>query len=209
MPAPREAAGAGERCQFRVASLPELEGVGDVVVDVVVLRSVLIYVDDKRLAFQHLHRVLRPGGRLSLFEPINSFGFPEPPGWLWGFDLTGLESLGELVKSAYDAYLQPDRGDPMLGFDERDLLAWGQQAGFQDLTLIYEAQIGRQHPSAGMDLATFLDSAPNPMVPPFRRLLHDALEEDDRAAVEQRVAEQLALGDGRSRQAVVYFTAQA
>jgi ubiquinone/menaquinone biosynthesis C-methylase UbiE len=36
---------------------------------VVVIRSVLIYVAEKRTAFTHLHRVLRPGGRLSLFEP--------------------------------------------------------------------------------------------------------------------------------------------
>ena len=42
-------------------------------------RSVLIYVDDKRASFAALHRVLRPGGRVSMFEPINRFGHPEPP----------------------------------------------------------------------------------------------------------------------------------
>jgi len=40
-------------------------------VDVATTRSVLIYVPDKRAAFAALHRVLRLGGRISLFEPIN------------------------------------------------------------------------------------------------------------------------------------------
>lgn len=39
--------------------------------DAVVLRSVLIYLTEKALALRELHRVLRPGGRLSLFEPIS------------------------------------------------------------------------------------------------------------------------------------------
>ncbi len=204
-----DVAGAGDRAHLVETSLPELEGIGDAAVDAAVLRSVLIYVNDKALAFRHLHRVLRPGGRLSLFEPINSFGFPEPQGWLWGFDMSGLESLGELVKGAYAAHAQHDAGDPMLGFDERDLLEWAQQVGFHELTLTYEAQISSQHPAAGTDLATFLDSAPNPMVPTLRHVLREALTEEDKALVEQLFAEQLASGGGRNRQAVAYLTAQA
>src|SRR5439155_21188463 len=41
-------------------------------VDVVLTRSVLIYVDDKAEAAREFQRVLRVGGRASLFEPINS-----------------------------------------------------------------------------------------------------------------------------------------
>ncbi|WP_348240817.1 methyltransferase domain-containing protein, partial [Salmonella enterica] len=48
-----------------------LEGIADSSVDVVTTRSVLIYVDDKAAAFAAFHRVLKPGGRVSLFEPIN------------------------------------------------------------------------------------------------------------------------------------------
>ena len=50
-------------------------------------RSVLIYVADKAAAFAAMYRVLRPGGRISLFEPINRLMFPEPPDRFWGYDV--------------------------------------------------------------------------------------------------------------------------
>lgn len=200
-----DATGVTDRCEFVHAALPHLDGLDDACVDVVVLRSVLIYVTGKQAAFTHLHRVLRPGGRLSLFEPINAFGYPEPPGWLWGFDVSGLEPLAERVQAAYREH----HGDPcpMLGFDERDLLAWAEGAGFQDLRLDYEAQVGSRHPAADMDLSTFLRSAPNPLVPSFGQLLTEALEPADRQPLTRRFTEQLAVGRGLSRQAVSYLTA--
>jgi len=201
-----EAAGVADRCDFVVAALPELVGIGDEMADVVVLRSVLIYVPDKAAALRHLHRVLRPGGRLSLFEPINGFGFPEPSGWLWGFDMSGLEPLSTAVHAAYVRHTSRGGPDPMLEFDERDLLQGAQSAGFTDLTLTYEAQIGSRHPSAGSDLSTFLDSAANPTVPTFRQLLDEALTGPDRDLVERRIADQLTAGTGRTRQAVAYLT---
>lgn len=203
-----QAAGVAGRCRFQAASLPELAGIEDAAVDAAVLRSVLIYVPDKPSAVQHLHRVLRPGGRLSLFEPVNSFGFPEPAGWLWGFDMSGLESLAEAVQAVYAAHAGPAGTDPMLGFDERDLLEWARQAGFADLALVYEAQVQSRHPFAGGSLETLLDTAPNPRVPTFRQMLHEALDEADQAAVEQRMSARLAVGAGRTRQAVAYLTGQ-
>lgn len=200
-----EAAGVTDRCEFVHAALPHLDGLGDACVDVVVLRSVLIYVADKQAAFRHLHRVLRPGGRLSLFEPINAFGYPDPAGWLWGLDVSGLEALAERVHAVYREH----HGDPcpMLGFDERDLLEWSERAGFQDVRLHYEAQVGSRHPAAATDLSTFLRSAPNPLVPTFGEVLTEALPPGDRQLLTRRLEEQLAIGRGRMRRAVSYLTA--
>jgi arsenite methyltransferase len=62
-----------DRCQFVQAPASHLAGIDDNSVDAVALRSVLIYEADKAAAFSEFHRVLRPGGRLSLFEPINRY----------------------------------------------------------------------------------------------------------------------------------------
>jgi arsenite methyltransferase len=60
-----------DRCRFVQAPASQLAGIDDDAVDAVALRSVLIFEPDKAAAFAEFHRVLRPGGRLSLFEPIN------------------------------------------------------------------------------------------------------------------------------------------
>jgi ubiquinone/menaquinone biosynthesis C-methylase UbiE len=63
-------AGIADRCRFVEATATELE-IEDESIDVVTTRSVLIYVKDKERAFAEFHRVLRPGGRMSLFRLLN------------------------------------------------------------------------------------------------------------------------------------------
>jgi arsenite methyltransferase len=70
-------AGVLERCRFLEGPAEDLSELGGESVDVVTTRSVLIYVKDKDRAFAEFHRVLGPGGRISLFEPINRFGMEE------------------------------------------------------------------------------------------------------------------------------------
>src|ERR1700678_583470 len=63
--------GVLDRCSFVLAPADHLSSVSAGSVDIVTTRSVLIYVKDKAAALREFHRVLRPGGRISLFEPIN------------------------------------------------------------------------------------------------------------------------------------------
>src|SRR5207247_1004286 len=63
-------------------------------VDAVVIRSVLIYVVRKARAAAEFHRVLRPGGGASIFEPINSQ-------YEWFADV-GLSDLGAARRRALD-----------------------------------------------------------------------------------------------------------
>ena len=105
----------------------------DVSIDVVVTRSVLIYVDDKAEAAREFERVLRPGGRVSLFEPINSRNLR-----LWqAVDLSPLGDLGERLQEWTEVfYANPT--DPMLNFDDTDLERFFAEAGFAEVALSLE-----------------------------------------------------------------------
>ena len=81
------------RCQFLHASAQDLSALESQSVDVVTTRSVLMYVSERQQAFQHFYRVLRPNGRLSIYERINRFAFPEPPHRFLGYEVTPVMDL--------------------------------------------------------------------------------------------------------------------
>jgi arsenite methyltransferase len=95
-------------------------------VDAVCTRSVLIYVDEKAEAAREFFRVLRPGGRASIFEPINRRNTRLSEAVDFG-DLR--ERVAEWERGHYE-----DPTDPMLNFDEHDLDRHFRAAGFVDVT---------------------------------------------------------------------------
>jgi len=175
-----EGMGVLGRCRFVRASAEDLSAIGDASVDAVTTRSVLIYVKDKARAFREFHRVLKPGGRLSVFEPINRFRKPEPPHLFFGYDVTPVADLARKVREVYGR-LQPLGEDPMLDFDERDLLGLAEGAGFREVHLNYEAEIVRGGHS-GWDVPGWeelLDTAGNPKIPTLREAIAEALTPEE------------------------------
>ena len=168
-------AGVTERCRFVEAQAEDLRGVADESVDVVTTRSVLIYVEDKERAFREFHRVLRPGGRASIFEPINRFGLEERRG-TWGYAVDGEAArlIGKLIDSL--RRFQPE-DDPMFDFDERDLFALAERVGFFPVTLEYRAEAIPLEPRSW---ESFLHSAPNPKIPTFAEAMDAALTDAER-----------------------------
>jgi arsenite methyltransferase len=81
--------GVLDRSEFVEASADALP-LADESVDVVTTRSVLIYLLDKEPALREFHRVLKPGGRLSMFEPINSFCQEEKYLTYYGLSIAGV-----------------------------------------------------------------------------------------------------------------------
>lgn len=175
-----ERTGALERCRFVKAPAEDLGVIDDGSADVVTTRSVLIYVEEKERAFTEFHRVLRPGGRISLFEPVNRFGMEERR-CTWGYTAPGAEELMGKVGAVFEA-AQPET-DPMLDFDERDLLRLVEDAGFFPITLDYRAQI---KPIEARRWETFLHMSGNPKIPTFAEAMAQALtreEQDELASV--------------------------
>jgi ubiquinone/menaquinone biosynthesis C-methylase UbiE len=108
-----------DRCRFLEADAVDLGALPEGSVDVVTTRAVLIFVEAKQRAFDELFRVLRPGGRISVYEPINRFGHDERDEELfWFYPVDGLRELAARIAAVYTD-LQPPELDPMLNFDER------------------------------------------------------------------------------------------
>jgi arsenite methyltransferase len=97
-------------------------------VDAVVTRSVLIYVDDKAEAAREFARVLCPGGRVSLFEPLNRRNLLLTE----TVDFSPLGDLGDRLRTWNEA-LYATSDDPMLNFDESDLEQFFADAGLADV----------------------------------------------------------------------------
>lgn len=190
------------RFAFVQTGLPTLDGIGSNSVDVATTRSVLIYIDDIAGSFAALHRVLRPGGRLSIFEPINRFGRDDRTDRLWGFDMSGLEAIALKVRQQYDA-IAPGL-TTMFAFDERDLLRYAEAAGFVDLQLAYTAEVTR---SGGGTVDDMLRRAPNPLVPPLGEIVASALAPPEEAALRERFAAELAASRQDWRLATAYLSA--
>jgi arsenite methyltransferase len=188
------------------AGADDLRGVADRSVDVVTTRSVLIYVERKQAAFAEFIRVLRPGGRLSIFEPINSFAVGQAGRSLFGLDVTAVADLAAKVHHAYASV--PTEQNPMLNFDERDLLRWARAAGFAALELDYRAEIGVPEPPPTSDWEVLKKTAPNPLAPTLEEALTQTLTGQERDRFENHIRAVLAAGTpARKTLATVYLRA--
>jgi ubiquinone/menaquinone biosynthesis C-methylase UbiE len=193
------------RCRFVKASADDLSLLPDRSVEAVTTRSVLIYVSPKGKAFGEFHRVLKDGGMLSIFEPINRFASSEWNGKRFGgFDVSPVMDLAQKVEALYTR-LQPDT-DPMLDFDERDLFSHAESAGFFEVHLELQAEV-KPLDASQTDWDAFLHTAGNPRIPTLAEAMDEtlALAEIERFTAHLRPL--VESGQGTRRFAVAYLWA--
>ena len=173
--------GVLEHADFVQATADDLRAIPDASVDVVTTRSVLIYVDDKAAALREFHRVLRAGGRVSIFEPINNY-FPWDSSDFWGHDATPVRDLVEKIWTYEEWGEETDASDPMMNFDERDLVGFAESAGFAE---VHAELVVDVEPSTWFeDWTSMLDVAPNPNAHTIRESIEGALTPEERARFE-------------------------
>lgn len=199
----RRTADGDKRCRFVHASAEDLTGVADTSVDVVTTRSVLIYSHHKAAAFAEFFRVLRPGGRVSLFEPINRFVMQHRPNDLFGLGDSPVTDLLVKVRDVYRGAAE-DAELPMIDFDERDLISWAVSAGFEAVELDYRAQVDvPAEPIA--DWETLKRVAPNPLVPTYGEAIAAALTDDERERLDAHMTALAAAGTPTRRTMATAF----
>jgi len=198
-----------DRCTFLCASADDLSGVQDSATDAVTTRSVLIYVNEKQRAIQEFHRVLKPDGRLSVFEPINRFGEPQPAHLFWGFDVTPIVEIAAKVKAVYQR-LQPLDADPMMNFDERDLITYVEQAGFREVRLELEVEIKPFAELHDWNLTweAFMRTAANPRIPTLEEAGEQVLTGAEMARFAAHMRPLVESRAGTYRSAAAYLSAR-
>jgi ubiquinone/menaquinone biosynthesis C-methylase UbiE len=195
--------GVRDRCQFLRAAADDLFMLKADSVEAVTTRSVLIYVSAKQKAFDEFYRVLKPGGQLSIFEPINRFAFPEPPNRFGGYDVTPVVEIARKLGALYEQ-LQPFDTDPMTDFDERDLIAQAEKAGFDEVHLELQAEI---QPHERGDWSGFLNTAGNPKIPSLAEAIKQVLTPGEAEAFTNHMRPLVEGRQGTRRMARAYLWA--
>jgi arsenite methyltransferase len=174
--------GVQDQCTFILCGADQLAGIENESVDVVTTRSALAYVHDKARALREFNRVLKPGGRISLGEPV----FQDD-----AYHACVLKSLTEKGSTTdrltpllhrWKAAQFPDTPEgiavqPLTNFSERTLFEMTRAAGFSPVHLEFHMDLC---PSRITSWHVFLHSSPHPLAPALIDIL------DERFTVEER-----------------------
>ena len=120
----------------------------------------------------------------------------------WGFDLRDVGDLAEKVNAVYDA-IQPLDEDPMLDFDERDLLELAERAGFFPLHLELETDV---EPSRVTSWEAFANVAGNPRIPTIAEAMEQVLTPEERSRLVEHLQPLVESGGGVWRLATAYLS---
>jgi arsenite methyltransferase len=204
--------GVAHRCTFLRAAAERLEGIDDASLDAVLTRSVLAYVHDKIGALREFHRVLRPGGRISLAEPV----FQD--------EAVAAQAIRAVIESRPPAAVSPllpllhrwkaaqfpdteekIRASALAGYSERDLVRFAQDAGFAEVHL--ELHIDAC-PSIVRSWEVFVNSSPHPLAPPLRVIMAEQFTAEERELFERSMRPVIEDPRAVSTDRMAYLTAQ-
>ena len=181
--------GVLRQCKFLQCVADDLQGIGDATIDVVTTRAVLAYVADKGRALREFLRVLKPGGRISLCEPIfqdDAFATRALRTLLDSPPAAGLHPFMPLLHR-WKAAQYPDtaekiRNSPICNYSERDLIRMAQSAGFEELHLELHIDVT---PTPIPNWLAFLNSSPHPLAPPLSLILAEQFSGEERQLFER------------------------
>ena len=181
--------GVRDQCDFLQCSAEKLDGIRGASVDVVITRAVLAYVSDRKAALGEFFRILKPGGRLSIAEPI----FQDD-----AFEAISLRKMMESQpKGCQDPFLKllhrwksaqfPDTQElllqnPIANYSERDLFRAIAGIGFGQVQL--ELQIATL-PAISNSWEFFLRSSPHPWAPSLETIIEQQFSAEERRLFEQ------------------------
>lgn len=188
------AAGRGVlgQCTFMQGSAESLAGVAQDSVDAVTARAVLAYVADKPAAFREFHRVLRPGGYMSIAEPIMQDDAIEVCALRKLIDTNPATSADPFFPMLlrWRSMLYPDTEEkmrqlPITNFGERDLVRHALEAGFTEVHMEFHVDVKGVDRRPPWDV--YLELSPHPLAPTLNEVLSEHFTPEERAFFEERL----------------------
>ncbi|MBV8781285.1 MAG: methyltransferase domain-containing protein [Phycisphaerae bacterium] len=202
--------GIDTQCSFQNVPATALS-VADGSVDVAVARAVLTFVPDKPAALRQMYRALRPGGRLSIAEPIMQDD---------AFELVGLVQLVESQANlpdreflrllarcrsfVYPTTMEAMHQNPLTQFSERDYVAAARTVGFINIHMELHMDV-RTSDVTSWDV--FIDLLPHPFALTLRQIMKEHLSADERAVVERNLRPRVEQGGIVSPEVTAYLSA--
>ena len=207
-----EELGLRQYCTFICTSAEALDGIADESADRLTTRAVLAYVADKASAAQSFLRVLKPGGRISIAEPIDQDSAiylaaltdvlrsqPSSP-------LTPYATLLQRCRALQiPSNLEAIRANPLTDFSERDLLQIFSKAGFTDLHMELHIDIKTGPP---MPWSTYIDIAPRPGAMSLREIFTQNFSSSESELLESGLRPDVEGGTLSNRTTIAYLTAK-
>jgi ubiquinone/menaquinone biosynthesis C-methylase UbiE len=199
------------QCTFLECTAENLAAITAASVDVVTTRAVLAYVANKQAAVTEFFRILKPGGRLSILEPL----LQEE-----AFYARALRRRIEDRSLPTDRFMTllhrwkaaqfPDTEgacaqSPIANYSERDLLNIVRAAGFSPIHLQMHIDVA---PSLITSWEVFVQTSPHPWAPSLQQILAEQFSDDERRFFEQMVRPTVESGNNTTTERAVYIQAQ-
>ena len=198
------------QCTFLRCAADRLDGIADASVDVVVTRAVLAYVADKKAALGECFRILKPGGRLSIAEPIlqddafyaralrNRVNDPSQPPDRF------LKLLHRWRAAQFPDTEEACGKSPIANYSERDLFNMARAAGFAQIHLQLHID---EEPVRTRSWNVFLGNSPHPWAPSLKQILAEQFSPDERQFFEKTIRPTVESGKNVSIERSAYLQA--
>ncbi|WP_321914925.1 class I SAM-dependent methyltransferase [Paraburkholderia sp. J11-2] len=204
--------GVRGQCAFTHGSAEKLEGIANDAVDAATMRAVLAYVEDKPAAMRELYRILKPGARFAIAEPIlrdealevcmlkqlvdaRAFNTEDP-----FFPL-----LLRCRAAQFPDTEEKARALPITNYGERDLVRFAIDAGFTDIHLELHIEVRTED---SLPWETFRRTSPHPLAPSLEEVFEKEFTGDERMYLEARMRAIFESGAQLGAERIAYLTAK-
>ncbi len=168
------------RIEFLIAGAENLKPLNDCSVDRIVIRAVLLYVNEKQMAFNEIFRVLKNGGIAVIMEPINQRHLEFRNELFRGYrlDREPLLSIKPMLDKVIDEtnHQTNETQSTLIGYNEHDLVHMAIGAGFEQVKLEYILTRTQMYYQSW---EFFFDSAPNPQAQSLHEMMNKILNQDE------------------------------